>query len=58
MHHDGSLHFCEIINQLISSIAPFSSLIPTITACVLAIIRLYLLDLVIIPKALTLAAAA
>ncbi|KFZ01107.1 hypothetical protein V500_00881 [Pseudogymnoascus sp. VKM F-4518 (FW-2643)] len=50
MHH-GSFHFGEIINQLISSIAPFSGLILTITACSLAIIRLYLLDLVIIPKA-------
>ncbi|ELR03121.1 hypothetical protein VC83_05684 [Pseudogymnoascus destructans] len=51
MHHHGSFHFSEIINQLISDIAPFSGLILTITACVLAIIRLYLLDLVIVPKA-------
>ena len=50
MHHHGKFHFGDIINQLISGIAPFSGLILTITACILAIIRLYLLDL-IIPKA-------
>lgn len=50
-HGDHGLHLGQLINQLISRIAPFSGLILTIAACILAVIRLYLLDLVIIPKA-------
>lgn len=49
MHLHGKFHFADIINQLISGIAPYSGLILTIAACILAVIRLYLLDL-IIPK--------
>ncbi|KAM3502616.1 hypothetical protein MY11210_009011 [Beauveria gryllotalpidicola] len=42
-HHHG-LHLGELINELISSIAPFSGLILTVTCCVIALIRLYILD--------------
>lgn len=41
-HH--GLHLGELINELISSIAPFSGLILTVTCCVIALIRLYILD--------------
>ncbi|XWX02419.1 hypothetical protein V2A60_010456 [Cordyceps javanica] len=46
-HHAGphhGLHLGELINELISSIAPFSGLILTVTCCVIALIRLYVLD--------------
>lgn len=46
-HRDGQhhgLHLGELINELISSIAPFSGLILTVTCCVIALIRLYILD--------------
>lgn len=43
-HHGGHLHLGELINELISSIAPFSGLILTVTACVIALARLYILD--------------
>ncbi|OAA40622.1 hypothetical protein NOR_05710 [Metarhizium rileyi] len=41
-------HLAQLVNQLVSQIAPFSSLIITIAACILAAIRIYLLDLVIL----------
>lgn len=53
MHgHHGSthLHLGELVNMLISSIAPFSGLVLTVTTCIIALIRLYILD-PIIPKA-------
>ncbi|KID84753.1 hypothetical protein MGU_08098 [Metarhizium guizhouense ARSEF 977] len=53
MHqHAGSHgpHLAQLVNQLVSQIAPFSGLILTIAACILAAIRIYLLDLVVIPK--------
>lgn len=53
MHgHNGSHgpHLGQLVNQLVSQIAPFSGLVLTIAACILAGIRIYLLDLVVIPK--------
>ncbi|KAJ4146858.1 hypothetical protein LMH87_001417 [Akanthomyces muscarius] len=49
-HHGSSkLHLGELINEAISSIAPFSGLILTVTCCIIAAIRIYILDL-LIPK--------
>ncbi|KAK5994279.1 hypothetical protein PT974_04751 [Cladobotryum mycophilum] len=50
-HHDNDrIHLGEILNELVSRLAPFSGLILTVTVCIIAVIRLYLLDLIIIPK--------
>lgn len=51
-HHAGSHgpHLEQLVNQLVSQLAPFSGLILTIAACIIAAVRIYLLDLVIIPK--------
>jgi hypothetical protein len=52
-YHSGrglGLHLGELVNLPVSQLAPFSGLILTIAACILAAIRIYFLDLVIIPK--------
>ncbi|KHN94561.1 uncharacterized protein MAM_07616 [Metarhizium album ARSEF 1941] len=46
-HHP---HVEKLVNQLVSQIAPFSGLILTIAACVVAAVRIYLLDAVVIPR--------
>ncbi|KAJ2979402.1 hypothetical protein NQ176_g3272 [Zarea fungicola] len=48
-HHGSHLHLGELINEAISSIAPFSGLILTVTCCIIAVIRIYVLD-IFIPK--------
>ncbi|KAJ4146849.1 hypothetical protein LMH87_001408 [Akanthomyces muscarius] len=49
-HHGGSkLHLGELINEAISSIAPFLGLILTVTCCIIAAICIYILDF-LIPK--------
>ncbi|KAJ6781880.1 hypothetical protein PWT90_08036 [Aphanocladium album] len=51
-HNDGGhhgLHLGELNNERISSIAPFSGLILTVTCCIIALVRLYILD-IFIPK--------
>ncbi|OAA52156.1 hypothetical protein ISF_09320 [Cordyceps fumosorosea ARSEF 2679] len=45
--HPGNrhgLHLGELINEAISQIAPYSGLILTVTCCIIALIRLYILD--------------
>lgn len=49
MSHHHVPHLGRLVNELISRLAPFSGLILTISACVLAVIRLYVLEL-LIPK--------
>lgn len=51
-HHPGKgphLHLGELTNDSISSVAPFSGLILTVTCCVIALVRLYILE-PLIPK--------
>lgn len=49
-HHGHGLHIGQLLNEAVSRLAPFSGLILTITTCVLAVIRIYFLDLFFIPK--------
>lgn len=44
------LHLNNIINQPISKLAPFSGLILTIAACAITVLRIYFIELVIVPK--------
>lgn len=50
VNHERAV-FGHLKNQPISKIAPYGSLLLTISACVLAILRLYFLDIIVIPKA-------
>ncbi|WPG99376.1 Hypothetical protein R9X50_00219000 [Acrodontium crateriforme] len=49
-HHHNEPHIGEIVNELVSKLAPFSGIILTVTACIVAIFRIYCLELFIIPK--------
>ncbi len=49
-HHGHGLHIGQLINEAVSRLAPFSGLILTITTCILAVVRIYFLDIFFIPK--------
>ena len=46
--HEGELG--ELVNEAVSALAPYSGLILTVTACVVAVLRIYLLDRLFIPR--------
>jgi hypothetical protein len=50
IHEGHRPHFAQLVNSLVSGLAPFSALQITVTVVVIAFIRLYILDTLLLQK--------